>query len=238
MGLNHDGKIVAWRQQDRSQPVIVMYGPENAAKYERSTAAREDIDFDEDATDQFGEEHRLGDEKINKKFIRKRREIHGVFGLAYNCDLHDLRPREKGETRKVAPLEIGVKWKIDGQIMKRWEIRSSIRHIFSSPKKCDEWIYLAAQYHAARYQNWKEGKLQGKARSPTLDPNSRLSPSPEVGNIIKKEDANGQNTPPKTPMQEYREEWCEVNEIDPEKLKEDSVRQREFLNAWREVKNR
>jgi hypothetical protein len=27
LGLNQNGKIVAWRQQDRSQPVIVMYSP-------------------------------------------------------------------------------------------------------------------------------------------------------------------------------------------------------------------
>ena len=152
MRLNHDGKIVAWRQQDSSRPVIVMYGPRNAAKYERSTAAREDFDFDEDATEQFGEDHRLRDQKINKKFVRKRREIDRVFSLAYNCDLHDSRPREKGEATKAPPLKIGIKWKIDGEIMKRWEIRPSIRHVFSGPKKCDEYIYAAAKYYAARHQ--------------------------------------------------------------------------------------
>ena len=31
-GQSHGGKIVAWRQQDRLKPVIIMYGPRNAAK--------------------------------------------------------------------------------------------------------------------------------------------------------------------------------------------------------------
>jgi hypothetical protein len=126
----------------------MMYGPRNAVKYERSTAAREDIDFDEDVTEQFGDEYRLGDQKIKKKFVRKRREINRIFGLAYNCDLHDLRPREKGEARKAPPLEIGIKWKISGEIIRRREIRSSIRYVFSSPKKCDEYIYVAPKYYA------------------------------------------------------------------------------------------
>ena len=126
-GQSHDGKIVAWRQQDRSKPVIVRYGPQNAAKYERSTAAKEGNDFDEEETEEFGPDHRLGDQKVAKKFVRKRRELLGIAGLAYNCDLKDLEPREKGETRRVAPLEIWVRWEISGAIHKTWEIRSSFR---------------------------------------------------------------------------------------------------------------
>ena len=53
----------------------MMYSPQNTAKYERSTAVKEDAKFDEDITEQFGEDHRLGDKKIKKKFVRKRRKI-------------------------------------------------------------------------------------------------------------------------------------------------------------------
>jgi hypothetical protein len=201
-GQNYDGKIVAWRQQDRSKPVIVMYGPRNAAKYERSTAAREDNDFDEDETDQFGPDWRLGDEKINKKFVRRRRELKGIIGLAYNCDLADLIPREKGETRKVAPLEILVKWEIDGEVEKVWEIRSSIRHLFSNAKKCDTYIYAAAKWHAERHQEWLHGHREAKDKSPTPNPNSRLSATPEPTGLkpIKTEgENNGNNSAASTP---------------------------------------
>jgi hypothetical protein len=128
-----------------------MYSPQNAAKYERSTAAREDNDFDKDKTPQFGPDHRLRDEKVNKKFVHKRRELLGIMNLAYNCDLTDLRPREKGEQRKVAPLKILVKWEIAGEVKKVWEIRSLIRHLFSNAKKCDTYIYEAAKWHATRH---------------------------------------------------------------------------------------
>ncbi|KAH6699891.1 hypothetical protein BKA61DRAFT_582741 [Leptodontidium sp. MPI-SDFR-AT-0119] len=151
-GQSYGGKIVAWRQQDRLKPVIVRYGPQNAAKYERSTAAKEDNDFDEEETEQFGPDYRLRDLKVAKKFVRKRRELLGIAGLAYNCDLKDLEPREKGETRRVAPLEIWVKWEISGVIQKKWEVRSSIRHLFSNAKKCDVYIYEAAKWHAARHE--------------------------------------------------------------------------------------
>ncbi|PVH67301.1 hypothetical protein DL98DRAFT_662688, partial [Cadophora sp. DSE1049] len=166
-GQSHGGKIVAWREQDRSKPVIVRYGPQNAAKYERSTAAKESNDFDERVTEQFGPDHRLGDQKVAKKFVRKRRELLGIAGLAYNCALKDLEPREKGETRRVAPLEIWVKWEIGGVIQKTWEVRSSIRHLFSSPKKCDVYIYEAAKWHAARHEEWQNGQREAKDRSPT-----------------------------------------------------------------------
>ncbi|KAH8772308.1 hypothetical protein BGZ57DRAFT_954121 [Hyaloscypha finlandica] len=238
-GQSHGGKIVAWRQQDRSKPVIVMYGPQNAAKYERSTAAREDNDFDEDETAQFGPDNRLGDVKVNKKFVRRKRELMSILGLAYNCDLDDLQPREKGEKRRLPPLEIWVKWKIDGEIKKVWEIRSSIRHLFSNVKKADTYIYDAAKWHAKRHQEWLDGQREAKDKSPTPDPNSRLSSTPEPTGTkpIKTEsDDNSQPQPgpppPESPMLKYKKQWCELKGIDPKVMDEDPEVEGRFLKAW------
>ncbi|KAH8790884.1 hypothetical protein F5882DRAFT_377227 [Hyaloscypha sp. PMI_1271] len=184
-GQSHGGKIVAWRQQDRSKLVIVMYGPQNAAKYERSTAAREDNDFDEDEIAQFGPDNRLGDVKVNKKFVRRKRELMSILGLAYNYDLDDLQPREKGEKRRLPPLEIWVKWKINGEIKK----------------------------HAKRHQEWLDGQREAKDKSPTPDPNSRLSLTPEPTGTkpIKTEsDDNSQPQPgpppPESPILKYKKQ--------------------------------
>ncbi|KAH6704164.1 hypothetical protein BKA61DRAFT_680417 [Leptodontidium sp. MPI-SDFR-AT-0119] len=247
-GQSHGGKIVAWRQQDRSKPVIVRYGPQNAAKYERSTAAKEDNDFDEEETEQFGPDHRLGDLKVAKKFVRKRRELLGIAGLAYNCDLKDLEPREKGETRRVAPLEIWVKWEIGGVIQKKWEVRSSIRHLFSNAKKCDVYIYEAAKWHAARHEEWQNGQREAKDRSLTPVPNSRLSPTPEPSQPeIKIEGGNIGNPPAATngtasskasqraAMLQYREQWCDLKGIDPENM--EPAAEGRFLKAWNEIKD-
>ncbi|KAH7378948.1 hypothetical protein BKA64DRAFT_648371 [Cadophora sp. MPI-SDFR-AT-0126] len=247
-GQSHGGKIVAWRQQDRSKPVIVRYGPQNAAKYERSTAAREDNDFDEEETEQFGPDHRLGDLKVAKKFVRRRRELLGIAGLAYNCDLNDLEPREKGETRRVAPLEIWVKWEIGGVIQKKWEVRSSIRHLFSSPKKCDAYIYEAAKWHAARHEEWQNGQREAKDRSPTPVPNSRLSPTPEPTQPKIKVEGENSDKPlaatssttsskasKRAAMLQYREQWCELKGIDPDNM--EPAAEGRFLKAWNEIKD-
>ncbi|KAG4412491.1 hypothetical protein IFR04_014385 [Cadophora malorum] len=247
-GQSHDGKIVAWRQQDRSKPVIVRYGPQNAAKYERSTAAKEGNDFDEEETEEFGPDHRIGDQKVAKKFVRKRREFLGIKGLAYNCDLKDLLPREKGETRRVAPLEIWVKWEINGAIHKTWEIRSSIRHLFTSPKNADAYIYEAAKYYAARHQEWQNGQREAKDRSPTPVPNSRLSltPEPKQPEVKVEGESNGNplaatnssaetKSAKRAAMLQYREQWCDLKGIDPENM--DPAAEGRFLKAWNEIKD-
>ncbi|KAH6701349.1 hypothetical protein BKA61DRAFT_681547 [Leptodontidium sp. MPI-SDFR-AT-0119] len=189
----------AQRQQDRLKPVIVRYSPQNAAKYERFTATKEDDDFDEEGTEQFSPDHRLRDLKVAKKFVRRRRELLGITGLAYNCDLKDLEPKEKGETRRVTPLKIRVKWEIGGVIQKTWEVRSSIRHLFSNAKKCDVYIYDAAKWHAARHEEWQNSQREAKDRSPTLALNSRLSPTPELKQLeIKIKGGNSGNPPTAT----------------------------------------
>ncbi|CZT53519.1 uncharacterized protein RSE6_15139 [Rhynchosporium secalis] len=157
-GQSHDGQIVAWRQQDRSKPVIVRYGPQNAAKYERSTAAKEGNDFDEEETEEF------------------------------------------------------------------------------------------AKWHAARHQEWQNGQREAKDRSPTPDPNSRLSPTPESkqpevkieggsnGSSLTATNRSAESKSAKrAAMLQYREQWCDLKGIDPENM--DPTAEGRFLKAWNEIKD-
>ncbi|KAG9230725.1 hypothetical protein BJ875DRAFT_444736 [Amylocarpus encephaloides] len=220
-GQSYGGKIVAWKNQIKSKPVIVMYGPRSAAKFERSTAAREDIDFDEKETQQFGADHRLGDEKVKRKLIRRKKEFIAIHGLAYSCDLDDLKPKEKGEKRRLPPLEIRVKWEINRVISVVWEVRSSIRHLWSSHKACDEYIYLAAKYHAARHQEWLDGQHQGKYMSRTL--------APGLGRL----GHYATNPSPHDAMLKFREQWCALEGIDSHKM--DAAAKADFLLTWNRI---
>jgi preprotein translocase subunit Sec63 len=80
--------------------------PLNAIKYEWSIAAREDKDFNKDKTLQFSLEYKPKDVKVNKKSIHKKRELLRIINLAYNCDLIDLKPKNKGKRGKLPPFKI------------------------------------------------------------------------------------------------------------------------------------
>lgn len=237
MGIDADGKVVVWRQQGYSKPVIVAYGPPNARKYERSTAYQSGIEFDGDETPQFGPDHRVGDEKNGKKFVRRWNEFKGIQGEAYEGDVDELRPKEKGEKRPFPKTELLVKWEIGGQIKRTWEVRSSIKHLWANPSKCDEYIYHAALHHAKQYQDWLSGQRAATSKSPSPGPSANLMPkgSQDKGKGIKKEGDDGNSgTASKSPMIQYREEWCELEEIDPATMTpEDKAN---FLLSWNMIK--
>ncbi|KAH6712157.1 hypothetical protein BKA61DRAFT_675955 [Leptodontidium sp. MPI-SDFR-AT-0119] len=181
-----DGELIEWEGEleklNKEDKDIDIKGEEDSDSGglfvpPREPTTKEDNDFNEEETKQFSPDYRLRDLKVAKKFVRKRRELLGIAGLAYNCDLKDLKPREKGETRR-----------------KKWEVRSSIRHLFSNAKKYDVYIYKAAKWHAAYHEEWQNGQREAKDRSPTLVPNSRLSPTPAPSQPeIKTEDKDNGN---------------------------------------------
>ncbi|CAG8972322.1 hypothetical protein HYALB_00001725 [Hymenoscyphus albidus] len=217
-GQGYGGKIVAWKKQIQSKPVIIMYGPRSAAKFECSTADIEEIDV---TTPKFGPENRLGDEKVGRKLIRRKREFKAIQGLAYSCVVDDLKPKEKGEKgKRPPPLQIWVRWEISGKIADVWEIRSSIRHLWNSPNACDEYIYLAAKYHAARHQEWLDSRRQrqGKYISRTL--------APGLGGLGN----HTTNPSPHDAMLKYREQWCALEGIDSQKM--DAAAKANFLLTW------
>ena len=41
--------------------------------------------------------------------MRKKRKLVSILGLAYNCDLDELKPREKGVKGRIPPFKIRVK---------------------------------------------------------------------------------------------------------------------------------
>ncbi|OBT59307.1 hypothetical protein VE04_00385 [Pseudogymnoascus sp. 24MN13] len=235
-GLETDGKIVAWATRGNSKPVIVAYGPQNARKYMRSTAYRESDFIDKD-TKQFGPKHRFGDNK--ETGIREPHEFKGIIGVAYNCPVEELAPkapRAKGDppNPRKPGVDIWVKWEINGEVKRCWEVRSSIKHLFRS--FCDLYIYQAAVHYEQQYNAWKDGERPAEDRSPTPAVTRLQSASPGLGANIKKEN---QTVPAPaiqitntalSPIKQYREEWCDLQDVDPKKMTaEDGLN---FKLAW------
>ena len=245
-GRTDDGDIVAWTERGYSTPVIISFGPPNARKYERSTAYRSGIPFDKGKTDQFGPDHRHGDEKQGRKFVRRWDDFKGIQGEAYNCKLAELKPKEKGEKRAYPLTELLVKWEIDGKVKRTWETRSSIKHLWPNPTLCDEYIYVSAEHHHKQHQDWLNGERKATSKSPSpgpdmqrLRPHGTPPPEPEIKN--EHENANGGSPPkgnksPMAAMREYREEWCALEDIDPTEMSpEDKAN---FLLTWNMMKVR
>ncbi|KFZ24700.1 hypothetical protein V502_00823 [Pseudogymnoascus sp. VKM F-4520 (FW-2644)] len=234
-GLETEGKIVAWATRGNSKPVIVAYGPQNSRKYMRSTAYRESDFIDKD-TKQFGPKHRFGDNK--ETGIREPHEFKGIIGVAYNCPVEELAPRaprKKGDApnpRKPG-VDVWVEWEINGEVKRCWEVRSSLK-IFRS--FCDLYIYQAALHYEKQYNAWKANERKSADRSPTPAVTRLQSASPGLGADIKKE---SQAVPAPaiqitntalSPIKQYREEWCDLQDIDPKKMTaEDGVN---FKLAW------
>jgi hypothetical protein len=246
-GRTDGGEVRAWREQGNSTPVILSFGPPNARKYERSTAYRAGIPFDKKNTPNFGPDHRYGDEKQGRKFVRKWDEFKGIQGEAYNCSVSLLRPKEKGEERTYPTTELLVKWEINGKILRTWETRSSIKHLWPNPALCDEYIYVSAKHHAKQHDDWLTGQRKATSKSPSPGPDMQYlrpqgTPTPEIKIKTEDEIVNGASNP-STPsgnkssmaaMLEYREEWCALEGIDPTKMTpEDKAN---FLLTWNLMK--
>jgi hypothetical protein len=176
VGLDTDGTIVAWAEICFSKPVIVRYGPRNARMHRRSTAFRESDFLDESKTPKFGKNNRKGDEDGN--LIRKIHEFKGIIGVAFNCPVEDLAPKVKIKKEEGDPssppapryprTEVLVRWNIVGKVTEYWEVRLSIKYLFSS--FCDQYIYRAALLAEKQYNDWKDGKRKSEDRSPTPAP--------------------------------------------------------------------
>ena len=244
-GRIDEAKVAAWRMQGYSKQVIIRHGPKNSPKYDRSTKTKAGIPFDEKTTDQFGPDHRFGDEKEGRKFVRRWDDFKGILGVAYNCPLNALAPREKGDGRKYPRVEVWVKWSIYDEIRRVWEVPSSIKHIFPNATQCEEYIYNAACDHAKKHQAWKSGQREGREASPTPGPEmNRLMPKgPQVtgkGIKIEKDGSNGPlNSIPSEEerMLQFRQQWAMMQnpKLDSENL---TMKQMfTFIKAWNEWKD-
>jgi hypothetical protein len=110
---------------------------------------------------------------------------------------------------------------------------------FPFPPTLDRCDFLLRPPTAARHQAWLDGKLQGKDKSPTPDPNNRLSQSPSDEPDKIKEEGDSNNlappvppTPPESPMLKFKQQWCELKGIDLKVMDEDLQIEAKFLKAW------
>lgn len=232
-GIETDGKIVAWADHKNSKPVIVAYGPRNSRKYKRSTAYREADILDEIKTKKFGPGNRYGDKKENGKLVCKPHEFRDILGVAFNCTVEELMPKppkKKGvdaaPSARSPQVDIWVKWEINGEIKTSWEVRSSMKHILRS--FCDLYIYEAALHYEEQYNLYNSGKRTSEDRSPTPFPRpaptdvqikqegQAVNPAAPAIQITKP--VNTAVSTALSPIKLYREEWCELNDVDPKKM--------------------
>ncbi|KFY97250.1 hypothetical protein V498_02181 [Pseudogymnoascus sp. VKM F-4517 (FW-2822)] len=267
-GIATDGTIVAWAKTGFSKPVIVRYGPRNARKYMRSTAFRESDFLDESQTPKFGPKYRKGDEKDEDgQLIRKSHEFKGMVAVAFNCPVAELAPKVKIKKEKDGPpsppspryprTEVLVRWEIAGEVHECWEVRSSIKHLFSS--FCDQYIYQVALLGEKQYNAWKAGERKSEDRSPTPAPRPWGSVPPPTWESFPPPTANQTvdltsvaepaqkvqfkieeraDIPPATttlsPMKRFQASWCELNDVDPQNMDQDAKAQ--FLISWDLIK--
>ena len=240
-GQTDEGEVKAWKEQGYSTPVIIVFGPPNAPKYERSTAYRAGITFDKEKIPKFGPDHRYGDELQGRKFVRKWAEFKGILGEAYEGSVENLKPKQKGEKRHYPLTELLVKWEINGEVFRAWETRSSIKHLWPNPSICDNYIYLTAKHHAQIHQDWLDGNRKATSKSPSPGPDAeRLMPLGTPARTIKRENGSSNSAAlnkdqsPMTAMLEYREQWCALEDINPAKMTpEDKAN---FLLTWNMMK--
>jgi hypothetical protein len=180
LGLENQGKIVAWAKRHNSKPVIVRYGPPSAAKYVLSTASRQDDFLDEDTTPRFDPASRLAD-KTDKdnKFERQVKEIKGILGVAFVGHVSALEPKSKAVKKepgiRATPYPttyVKIQWEIGDTKPTSWETRSSIKHLYRG--MCDGYIYQAALHSEQRYNLWmaEHGATLGTTSTAAADVDS------------------------------------------------------------------
>ena len=251
-GRSDDGEVAAWRTQGYSKPIIIQYGPPNARRYERSTSARSGLAINEKEAAEFGPDHRLGDVKVDKKYVRRMHEFKGILGEAFDGPIEGLMPKEHGEkNRKFPRTEVYVKWEIDGEIKRVWEVRASIKHLWPNPRQCDEYIYITAQHHAEQHQKWLNGERQAREKSPTPSPamikllsggkSKQLLGGPGGRPIKTEEGGDGENSSIKTAtskkmsLEDWKKEYFEEMLLEPNEMTEEE--KSEMRDAWKAYKS-
>lgn len=164
----------------------------------------------------MGPDYRFGDEKRAKKFVRQWNDFKGVLGVAYNCTLHELKPRNVTGEKKYPRVDIYVKWLIDGQVHRVWEVFSSISHIWPNRNQCEEYIYNTAQKHSIDHGLWKNNEREGRDATPTPSPgmNGLMPQGPPE---FKVEGDVNQNSEDKMKLY-LRRMWAVQQGLDPDKL--------------------
>lgn len=164
-----------WKASGQSEEVIVRYGPLNSAIYRLEKSGDLAQPLDKKTTEDFTD-NRLGDKKIGKRWLYTRRHLISIQGVAFEENgfddpLEELKPKYEDEKRRYRPLQIKVKWLIDGLYHKSWETRTTVQRLMGSKKSIgDKSIYVAALEQEERYKAFLNGGRAGAERSPTPSP--------------------------------------------------------------------
>jgi predicted NACHT family NTPase len=170
----------------------MVNGPKNSTSY-RFYKANNMEEFD-DPTAINLMESRLGEEKIGKTFKYGKSHAKTIQGVTWFVDeslikshpgdfptqLDLLKPKkllslittttlngEKITTKiKVVNCVIKIKWLIDGAYVSTWESRQTVRRIWGL-ERGDKGIFEAAQHQEKLFDDWYNGKREGRDRTAT-----------------------------------------------------------------------
>ncbi|KAI9888415.1 MAG: hypothetical protein M1814_000477 [Vezdaea aestivalis] len=233
-GKNGDEKIVGWRKAGWGKLVIVSSGPMNAQTFQIKSDGEVAEQVDPSAHINVGNAKNRFSERRDQdeRYLYHRSQVVAIQGVAWKHDekkfmnpLNALDPAMKTPKGRYPPTYVKVKWDIGGHIKKTWETRTGIRRLWGNKQNtADKVILIAAQYQAKRNDEWKAGQRKGQEVSPTPDPELpeiKTEPEPEPP-------AKTEKVPSKFAI--FREGWCELKNLDPQKLDDNSEAQ--LVNAW------
>lgn len=186
---------VAWGHRGRGEVIINAYGPTNARIHRLEPGSEI---FDRVNVLNFSApKNRHGEAKPDGYYIRHGHEVKTIQGVAFRGmdKLESINPASHGAGRARYPeTQVYVKWNINGETLKSWETRSTIRRLWKNKNKADKAIYAAATRAEQRYEEWRNGQREANEGSPTPappNPPPQSSEPPEV----KQEDPKN-NVPP------------------------------------------
>jgi hypothetical protein len=180
-------EVEGYLEKGRCTMIVARCGPRNAADYLIQSQSQLMVPFDkENSVDLSSPDHRLGEQKKGKVYLRTYANIVSIQGIVWKRsglgnDLDAIKPKGPGETRRFPQTLVLIKWLYNGTHVKSFETRTTFRRICPmEPALADKFIYEAAARQIARHEKWKQGELPGLERSPTpfSMPLSDRSPTP------------------------------------------------------------
>ncbi|KFZ20619.1 hypothetical protein V501_00017 [Pseudogymnoascus sp. VKM F-4519 (FW-2642)] len=211
-------EVVGWKNGFRGKTTLVRRGPPNARSYRLENVNTMDGYLDEAITPRITlSTLRYGamKDENEEKYLYGKADQPTIQGVCwydeYPVDM--LKPGE--EAGRPIAVDIFIKWKTAEGLKWSWETRSSWGRIWGKTKAA-ETIYKAALYQEKRYNEWLDNERKSEDREPTPrdeTPDTEIKEEPVADGPATATNPPATQNPTKTPLNDYRNMWCEINDI-------------------------
>lgn len=255
--LRLEGKVKRWKQWK----FVMADGPKNSTSY-RLCKANDMEEFDDPAAKNLMES-RLGEEKERngKTFKYGKSHAKTIQGVAWVVDeslmkshpedfptpLDLLKPKKllplltttvNGEKitmkMKVVDCVVKIKWLIGEAYISTWESRQTVRRIWGL-ERGDKGIFEAAQHQEKLFDDWFQGKREGRDRSGTpfrgFDRGETPGPEEGLGKKVQFQQSLGDSQLPKMSQREWKKDYFESYDIEEPKKMTDKEKDK-MRAAW------